>query len=286
MEEEEHQESFRSSVETLTSQPEQNHTIDHTVEDFDLLVATAASRYESISSFRPSGKSFYLPDLVQLELKALATGKMKDAIAVWSVPLYAQRKYWFKLFIGFNYGIFSTFLMNWTIRGIPDPTFGEPTLRIYEYLAKNAGINLPEDVRLYAFLSTKNGVKDMEKAFKKFNTDAPEKHAKTKSTESVPVKRLDVKSIRSNSPHQTFRSKLPLDGLKLKIRRSSSNSDNSNLSSAVDEEPQLTDPSRQSKLSQEQLSELQRSTHFDKKELQQWYKGREISLLANSCTFT
>jgi hypothetical protein len=30
---------------------------------------------------------------------------------------------------------------------------------------------------------------------------------------------------------------------------------------------------RQSKLSQEQLNELQRSTHFDKKELQQWYKG-------------
>ncbi|KIW44307.1 calcium-binding protein NCS-1 [Exophiala oligosperma] len=29
----------------------------------------------------------------------------------------------------------------------------------------------------------------------------------------------------------------------------------------------------QSKLSQEQLNELQRSTHFDKKELQQWYKG-------------
>ena len=31
--------------------------------------------------------------------------------------------------------------------------------------------------------------------------------------------------------------------------------------------------SRQSKLSQEQLLELQKSTHFDKKELQQWYKG-------------
>ncbi|OAA61302.1 Bbcsa1 [Cordyceps fumosorosea ARSEF 2679] len=29
----------------------------------------------------------------------------------------------------------------------------------------------------------------------------------------------------------------------------------------------------QSKLSQEQLVELQKSTHFDKKELQQWYKG-------------
>jgi hypothetical protein len=36
---------------------------------------------------------------------------------------------------------------------------------------------------------------------------------------------------------------------------------------------ELTAISRQSKLSQEQLSELQRSTHFDKKELQQWYKG-------------
>ncbi len=35
----------------------------------------------------------------------------------------------------------------------------------------------------------------------------------------------------------------------------------------------LTVTGSQSKLSQEQLSELQRSTHFDKKELQQWYKG-------------
>ncbi|RFU27024.1 hypothetical protein B7463_g9301, partial [Scytalidium lignicola] len=35
----------------------------------------------------------------------------------------------------------------------------------------------------------------------------------------------------------------------------------------------LTNRIRQSKLSQEQLNELQRSTHFDKKELQQWYKG-------------
>ena len=30
---------------------------------------------------------------------------------------------------------------------------------------------------------------------------------------------------------------------------------------------------RQSKLSPQQLDELQRSTHFDRKELQQWYKG-------------
>lgn len=36
---------------------------------------------------------------------------------------------------------------------------------------------------------------------------------------------------------------------------------------------------RQSKLSQEQLAELQKSTHFDKKELQQWYKGLLFLLL-------
>jgi hypothetical protein len=30
---------------------------------------------------------------------------------------------------------------------------------------------------------------------------------------------------------------------------------------------------RQSKLSPAQLDELQKATHFDKKELQQWYKG-------------
>jgi hypothetical protein len=29
----------------------------------------------------------------------------------------------------------------------------------------------------------------------------------------------------------------------------------------------------QSKLSQQELQDLQKSTHFDKKELQQWYKG-------------
>jgi phosphoribosyl-AMP cyclohydrolase len=30
----------------------------------------------------------------------------------------------------------------------------------------------------------------------------------------------------------------------------------------------------QSKLSQQELADLQKATHFDKKELQQWYKGR------------
>lgn len=35
----------------------------------------------------------------------------------------------------------------------------------------------------------------------------------------------------------------------------------------------LTYVSRQSKLSHDELDQLQKDTHFDKKELQQWYKG-------------
>jgi hypothetical protein len=47
----------------------------------------------------------------------------------------------------------------------------------------------------------------------------------------------------------------------------------------------LTSISRQSKLSQEQLTELQRSTHFDKKELQQWYKGKLVVAIAFRVSF-
>jgi hypothetical protein len=34
----------------------------------------------------------------------------------------------------------------------------------------------------------------------------------------------------------------------------------------------------QSKLSQQELIDLQKATHFDKKELQQWYKGTENAI--------
>jgi len=40
---------------------------------------------------------------------------------------------------------------------------------------------------------------------------------------------------------------------------------------------QIRENFRQSKLSQQELAELQKATHFDKKELQQWYKGLPYS---------
>ena len=36
---------------------------------------------------------------------------------------------------------------------------------------------------------------------------------------------------------------------------------------------------RQSKLSQDELNQLQKDTHFDKKELQQWYKGESLAII-------
>ena len=46
----------------------------------------------------------------------------------------------------------------------------------------------------------------------------------------------------------------------------------------------------QSKLSQQELADLQKATHFDKKELQQWYKGvwsliSSVGLLLKHCRF-
>lgn len=38
----------------------------------------------------------------------------------------------------------------------------------------------------------------------------------------------------------------------------------------------------QSKLTQQELSDLQKATHFDKKELQQWYKGTLLRLPRSS----
>lgn len=42
-------------------------------------------------------------------------------------------------------------------------------------------------------------------------------------------------------------------------------------------------PRSQSKLSQQELSDLQKATHFDKKELQQWYKGMNAQPPAETC---
>jgi Ca2+-binding EF-hand superfamily protein len=203
---------------------------------------------------------FYLPKVMRLERRALTTGTLEDCVAVWSIPFYAQRKYWFKLFIGFNYGLFAGLLSHWTLCSVPDPTFSDDNVKMYEYLAENAGI-----------LS-------MAETLGEF---------KPKGTAKRLVAKHDVPDFRapSGSPgggaqrkdhRQSLKSLLSHGAVDLSGRRTSDHSDNGTLDIQAIEIDGLTDEPRQSKLSQEQLTELQRSTHFDKKELQQWYKGRNF----------
>jgi Ca2+-binding EF-hand superfamily protein len=189
--------------------------------------------------------SFYLPNLQALEEKALRNEDPKDAFAVWAIPYYGQRKYWFKLFIGFNYGLYATLLGHWMLISIPDHTFSTPSVEIYQYLAENSGISPIEEI-----------IPELNK---------PRKLVRPKSS--------GTGTSSSSSSSQASGLGAPLGKLKLGFRRVFHRSDLA-IQEDSDSEDELTRPTRQSKLSQEQLSELQRSTHFDKKELQQWYKGK------------
>jgi Ca2+-binding EF-hand superfamily protein len=210
-------------------------------------------------------KEFYLPDLIKMEDKAIATQNLEDTFAIWGIPYYSQRKYWFKLFIGFNYGLFASLLVHWTLQGIPDPTFSEESVKIYQYLAENAGLQPIEEIfgediikGARKTLKSKASLDAISAARKRTPNLAPAEFSPPRSPSVISLK-----------------SKLSFDSFKFGFRRTYRKSDIGNLAAqAVKAKDGLTQNFRQSKLSQEQLSELQRSTHFDKKELQQWYKGK------------
>ena len=209
-------------------------------------------------------KGFYLPDLIKMEDKAIATQNLEDAFALWGIPYYSQRKYWFKLFIGFNYGLFASLLVHWTLQGIPDPTFGEENVKLYQYLAHNAGIQPIEEI------FGDDIIKGARKTLKSKSSLDAISAALTRTPNLTPTE-----FSAPRSPSVSLKSKLSLESFKLGFRRTSRKSDIGNLAAKTTKaEDELTQQPRQSKLSQEQLSELQRSTHFDKKELQQWYKGK------------
>jgi hypothetical protein len=200
---------------------------------------------------------------VRLERKALRTGKLEDCVAVWEIPFYAQRRYSFKLFIGLNYGIFADLLRNWTMRGVPDATFNEENIKLYEYLASHSGI-LPvgECLRDFNLRSvTKRRVS------KRFSKAIPDLRSPSRCPGSG-AKRMSL--IQSLKP-RILSGNFDIGG-----RRASALLDNRSFDMNSIQKHELIPEPRQSKLSQEQLTELQRSTHFDKKELQQWYKGMKL----------
>lgn len=243
---------IRSALYALEIQEEEDR-----YETIRSLVIIESSKLQ-FSNSHSLDEPFFLPDLIDLEQRASQSGTVEDYSAVWSIPLYSQRKYWFKLFIGFNYGILAAFLTNWTMRGIPDPTYGDDILVLYNYLRKPAGIRPLEEILQDAKAHRYH--KDQEDNYN--------------SRVSCIVKHVN-RSIRTISSFKLPSSHLSLRRLNSGFRLPSITLDiGKQIMTADRKESRLTEDCRQSKLSQEQLSELQRSTHFDKKELQQWYKGK------------
>ena len=200
---------------------------------------------------------FYLPDHMEMEDKALRTQAMADLVAIWSIPFYAQRQFWFKLFIGFNYGLFAPLLTHWTLKGIPSPEFSNESIELYRYLGGNSGLAPMHEV----FPDLASPARRL-----KSKLSVPSFTRNRKRNSNMADAASEVSRISSFS---SLKSNFILDGFHSGVRRLFSKSDITVLATTAE----LTENPRQSKLSQEQLSELQRSTHFDKKELQQWYKG-------------
>lgn len=209
---------------------------------------------------------FYLPDLMDLENRALTRGALIDCMALWTIPYYNQRKYWLKLFTDLNYGTFSPLLSHWTLRGLPDPTLQTKSVEIYEYLDQSDGIRPVDDV-----LAKSSFKKIPQRRLQQRATPRTlQKRRKAPAKNTHPLFWNEVTSLPRKTTMSTLKSLLGFHISDTTLRRKAPLDLRDLHAQWVNEE--LTECS-QSKLSQEQLGELQRSTHFDKKELQQWYKG-------------
>jgi hypothetical protein len=210
----------------------------------------------------PLQEGFYLPDIIAMEERAIDRQRIEDATALWEVPYYGQRKYWLKLFIGFHYAFFAPLFTHWILASLPEPSFSEDTMRMYEYLANNAGIEQKDAIF---------GLKVINTVRKVFGSKST-----SNKTDNVGHSTSSLATADDSAPSNASTSSSTLTAIR---------SGGIGPTRTLDEQAakKLTRHRRQSKLSQEQLSELQRSTHFDKKELQQWYKG-ESDLKILSCS--
>lgn len=157
------------------------------------------------------------------------------------------------------YNTFSLLLNEWPLAGIPDPHIHSDFLVLCKYLVKDLGIEIPEEV----------SPKKLKKRYK--IGLSPDERVKVAQRGRSPPGSTWVKSPPKS--RRVFLYSL-LDFLPGHKRNSSTGS-GIDFTAAIEVHTshELIEETSQSKLSQEQLSELQRSTHFDKKELQQWYKG-------------
>jgi hypothetical protein len=204
------------------------------------------------SEGRPSianmGRGVRLADILKLEERAESSGTLEDAMRVWTIDFYNQRRFWYYIFVGFT-DAFEILFCQRILETYPAPSYSKEYFRLRGYLRHSAGIPPMPMPKLYSF--------------------------RLRNLKRSPKYRFILQKLNHSLEMLNH------------FNRGPGTSQRSEHLVAKLGSPQveLTSISRQSKLSQEQLSELQRSTHFDKKELQQWYKGIS-SLYSISPPFT
>jgi hypothetical protein len=138
-----------------------------------------------------------------------------------------------------------------------------------------------ENAKLYEYLASHSGILSIDECLGVFNPrSVTKRRASKRLSKAIP----DLRSPRGSSCPgakrmsliQSIKHRLPSGNFDLGGQRVSTLLDKRSFDMNSVETDELINDPRQSKLSQEQLTELQRSTHFDKKELQQWYKGMEL----------
>lgn len=175
-----------------------------------------------------------LIEVIDLEIQVMKSGSVHDAIRVWSVNFYHQRPFWYEIFTGFT-NLYDILFLGYFLQSLPVPSYSEEYLRLRWYLRQNSGIK-----PIGELIHDGKPRSFIMKLKSTFSCGMPYPFKTYSSSNSCP-----------GSP-STTESFIAMSGYS---------------------DDELTPNARQSKLSQEQLNELQRSTHFDKKELQQWYKG-------------
>jgi len=182
------------------------------------------------------GREIRLIEIIELEEQAESSGAWLDAMLVWTVHFYHQRTFWYDIFVGFTYAFEILFSLK-SLETFPAPSYTKEYFDLRRYLRRYAGFPPLEKMFLISHRSCVKYRISRQLSFGKVN------HLLARVN---PLHRAPA--TLQETEHFFTQLKIP----KL----------------------ELTPNSRQSKLSQEQLTELQRSTHFDKKELQQWYKGK------------
>jgi hypothetical protein len=204
----------------------------------------------------PMGPSLSVFNIIRLEPRALNSITIEDVMEVWEIDFYNQRKFWYYFFEGV-YGFYKISLLPPIFMAFKDPTFTKDYISMRSYLRNEHGLlAVAEDYyKRYENLS---------RYYRPIDTDKTWHQPFRKGLQRRQARAATITPLKDESRLRMFSDLYCMMAPE-------------EIKEALGHVLTVEENDRQSKLSQEQLTELQRSTHFDKKELQQWYKGISTS---------